>query len=119
MTEAELLFTSFIGKGRPPEALVRRYDEALRALEIPEHAPTSALVASQVRLTSAEFVLRLRHPRNGLTRRALILATLAESTAEELKQAAPLRAWLSLCAAPLAAAWRYVVGSAQLWWYAR
>jgi hypothetical protein len=113
------LYRSFIGDGPPPKSLVPRYEEALRELEIPEHRPTSLLVAAQVRLSGAEFVLRLREPSNGLTRRALILTTLAESMPDELPQEAPLRAWLTLCTAPLAAAWRYLVGAWQLWWYVR
>lgn len=119
MTEAELLYNSFIGDGAPSESLVQRYEEALRALDIPEHRPTSRLVAAQVRLTSAEFVLRQRDPANGLTRRALIVATLTESTPDELGQAEPVRAWFALCAAPFAAAWHYALGALQLWWYDR
>lgn len=124
MTEAEQMFACFVRRGPASPDLLRSYEAALRTLEISADPVTDRLIAARADLVSAEYALRLRHPQNGLTRRALVSIALAEARPEYGTLFLPrpksrLRACSELAMAPLAAAVSFCKGTWYLWWHAR
>ena len=122
--EGAHFFRCFLGRGKPPDALIGRYSSACLALELPFDQLTARLVAARADLESAELVRRQREPGNGLTKRALVMLALAEALPEYRNQYlllrdAKWRAWSALVSAPLRYLYGWGKGTILLWWYGR
>ena len=99
------------------DAVVARYQAAHRAL-FPDEDPSPLLVKVTARRLDAEaieFALRRRGRGRELTRKLQIVSYLQEARAEYLAEfvnfkSSRLRAWVSLAAATLGAAWKRCKG---------
>lgn len=124
MSEGQRLYECFLGHGRAPAELLQKYAAACASLGIERDALTERLVAARADLAAVEMVRRRRDPRNGLTVRAMLLLSLAEARPDctdafLLRAPSAFRGWMTLAAAPMLAAYRWVKGTLLLWWHAR
>lgn len=123
MEEATILFRNFVDRSAAaPASLLRAYEQCRDQLGLPQEPVLDQLMAAGSDLHAVEAAMRRRNPENGLTKRALVMLSLAESHPEfqelfVLARPRRVGAWLQLLSAPLAGAWALCKGTLLLRWY--
>ncbi len=121
--EALRMHDCFLG-GTAPEDLIATY-AAARARVLPERdALVEQVIECGADLRAVELALRRRDPANALTKRALLILSLAEARPEYFwrfveHRPSRARAWTRLAVAVPRYLYQRTKGAAQLWWHGR
>ena len=123
MEEATVLFRNFVHRNAgAPASLLRAYEQCREQLGLARDPALDRLIASGTDLHAVEAAMRRRDPGNGLTKRALLMLSLAESHPEfqemfVLPRSQRIGAWFLLLFSPMAGAWTLCKGTLLLRWY--